>query len=49
MLGSILTIRRAADWLLAIPVPDPDLQCELIGWAMGLLWVAQEIERWRTA
>ena len=49
MFKSALTIRRVADWLVAIPVPDPDLQCELIGWAMGLLWLAQSIERWRGA
>jgi hypothetical protein len=40
----IKTIRCIAEWLLAIPVPDPDLQCELIGWAMGLLWLAQGVE-----
>ena len=49
MSGSTLTIRRVAEWLLAIPVPDPDLQCELIGWAMGLLWLAEGIEGWRGA
>jgi hypothetical protein len=42
-----VTSRRIAEWILAIPVPDPDLQYELIGWAMGLLWFSEIMERWR--
>ena len=34
-------MQRIAPWLLALPVPDPDLQCELIAWAAALLWLAQ--------
>jgi len=33
-------MRRLANWLLMIPVPDPELQCELIGWAMSLTFLA---------
>jgi hypothetical protein len=29
-------MQRIATWLLALPVPDPDLQCELIAWAAAL-------------
>jgi hypothetical protein len=29
-----------ATWLLVLPVPDPDLQSELIAWAATLLWLA---------
>jgi len=49
MSRSTSTLHRIADWLLALPVPDPDLQCELLGWAMGLMWLAQGIERWRAS
>ncbi len=36
--GNIM--QRIATWLVALPVPDPDLQCELIAWAATLLWLA---------
>jgi hypothetical protein len=37
-------MRRFATWLLALPVPDPDLQCELITWAAMFLWLANRLE-----
>ncbi len=53
MFACILILRRIAQWLLAIHVPDPDLQYELMGWAMGLLLLSQgmadAVERWRGA
>jgi hypothetical protein len=39
-------VRQLADWILVIPVPDPELQCELIGWAMILMWLADRMMRW---
>jgi hypothetical protein len=39
-------MRHLADWLLVIPVPDPELQCELVGWAMVLMWLADVMVRW---
>jgi len=39
-------MRHLADWLLVLPVPDPELQCELIGWAMMLIWLADAMVRW---
>jgi hypothetical protein len=39
-------MRPLAHWLLATPVPDPGLQCELIGWAMILTWLADAVTWW---
>jgi hypothetical protein len=44
MFACTVGIRNVAGWLLALPVPDPDLQFELMGWAIGLLWLAEGIE-----
>ena len=33
-------MQRSATWLLALPEPDPDLQCEPIAWSAALLWLA---------
>jgi hypothetical protein len=37
-------MRRIANWLLALPVPDPDLHCELVCRAVLLLWLAERVE-----
>jgi hypothetical protein len=42
-------MRPLAHWLLAMPVPDPELQCEIIGWAMILLCVADVMTWWPSA
>ena len=33
-------MRSLAHWLAATSVPDPELQCELVAWAMILTWLA---------
>ena len=39
-------MRRLANWLLLRPVPDPELQCELLGWAMSLTFLADVMTWW---
>jgi hypothetical protein len=37
-------MRTIASWLPALPVPDPELEYELIGWAAIFLWLANRLE-----
>jgi hypothetical protein len=37
-------MRTIANWLLALTVPDPDLEYELIAWAAMFLWLANRLE-----
>jgi hypothetical protein len=37
-------MRTIANWLFALPVPDPDLEYELIAWAAMFLWLANRLE-----
>jgi hypothetical protein len=34
---------RIATWLVALPVPDPELQCELMVWAALLFWAGSRV------
>jgi hypothetical protein len=39
-------VRRLAGWFLAMPAPDPELQCELMCLVMGLIVLADVMAWW---